>query len=149
MNSITIRAISVQDQAQWQVLFRQYAHFYKVDINDAILARSWAWLHDAGHPLQAIVAVSAVHGLVGLAHFRACPDALIGQDIGYLDDLFVAAEHRGAGIARRLIAGVQAIAQTQQWPLVRWVTASDNHTAQRLYDSLAERTTWLTYDLKA
>ncbi|MDH5856361.1 GNAT family N-acetyltransferase [Lampropedia aestuarii] len=149
MNSIEIRAIELQDKAQWQVLFSQYAHFYKVGINDAILAKSWSWLHDTSHPLQALVAVSAAHGLVGLAHFRACPDALIGQDIGYLDDLFVATEHRGAGIARRLIEGVQAIAQAQQWPLVRWVTASDNHTAQRLYDSLAERTTWLTYDLRA
>jgi hypothetical protein len=28
------------------------------------------------------------------------------------------------------------------------VTAADNATAQRLYDGLAERTDWLTYDLR-
>ncbi len=32
---------------------------------------------------------------------------------------------------------------------VRWVAAADNHTAQRLYDDLAERTEWVTYDLLA
>ena len=30
---------------------------------------------------------------------------------------------------------------------VRWVTAADNATAQRLYDDIADRTDWVTYDL--
>jgi hypothetical protein len=30
---------------------------------------------------------------------------------------------------------------------VRWITAADNATAQRLYDRVATKTAWVTYDL--
>ena len=30
--------------------------------------------------------------------------------------------------------------------LVQWVTAEDNHQAQALYDTLAKRTNWVTYE---
>jgi hypothetical protein len=31
--------------------------------------------------------------------------------------------------------------------VLRWITGQDNATAQRLYDTLAKRTSWLTYDM--
>ena len=31
--------------------------------------------------------------------------------------------------------------------VVRWITATDNDTAQRVYDKVAEKTEWVTYDL--
>ncbi len=31
--------------------------------------------------------------------------------------------------------------------MVRWITAADNYTAQRAYDRVASRTTWVTYDM--
>lgn len=146
-NPVHIRALRPDDYAQWAQLFGQYADFYNSPMSEAILATTWSWLLDANHPLQALVAESPEQRLLGLAHCRACPDSLLGQDIGFLDDLFVVPECRGQGIARRLIVALAAYGQTQQWPVLRWVTADDNRQAQRLYDSLAQRTRWLTYDL--
>jgi hypothetical protein len=31
---------------------------------------------------------------------------------------------------------------------VRWITAENNETARRLYDRVAQKTEWVTYDLK-
>ena len=31
--------------------------------------------------------------------------------------------------------------------VVRWITAEDNYRARGLYDKVAQRTSWLTYDM--
>ncbi len=46
-----------------------------------------------------------------------------------------------------LIHRLADIAREHGASKVRWVTAADNTTAQGLYDKLATRTEWLTYDL--
>ena len=51
------------------------------------------------------------------------------------------------GVARALIDRLAELARESGAAKVRWVTAADNVTAQRLYDDLADRTEWLTYDL--
>ena len=33
------------------------------------------------------------------------------------------------------------------WSIVRWTTADDNYRARAVYDELATRTTWITYDM--
>jgi ribosomal protein S18 acetylase RimI-like enzyme len=55
---------------------------------------------------------------------------------------------RGSGAASALIARLERIARERGAGIVRWITASDNLTAQKLYDRVATRTSWLTYDLK-
>jgi GNAT superfamily N-acetyltransferase len=145
---VTIRPVEMRDRPSWRHLYRQYAHFYQAIVTDAMLDRSWSWLMDAQHPLEALVAQSQDSVVLGLAHFRACPDPLIAQDIGFLDDLFVAVDQRGLGIGRRLIMGVASTALARGWPVVRWVTADTNAQARQLYDRLAQATRWVTYDLQ-
>ena len=66
----------------------------------------------------------------------------------FLDDLFVAPEARGSGVADALIGEVKKIAQKRGWSLVRWITAEDNYRGRGVYDKLATRTNWVTYDIK-
>ena len=146
--AITIRAITPTDWPQWAELYRAYAAFYDAPMSDEILARTWSWLLADEHPQEALVAQLANGSLVGLAHFRPFPKPMLGQDAGFLDDLFVAPALRGQGIGRGLIAAVASVAQARGWPLVRWITAPDNAQARQLYDGLAQATSWLTYDLK-
>jgi GNAT superfamily N-acetyltransferase len=145
--AITIRSLEPGDREQWEQLYRQYAEFYRATMNDAILDRTWSWLMDLGHPEEGIVAELAAGELVGLAHYRPFPEPLLGQDAGFLDDLFVSTAHRGQGVGRGLIASVASIARDRRWPLVRWVTAHDNAPARRLYAGLSQMTAWVTYDL--
>lgn len=62
------------------------------------------------------------------------------------DDLFARPDVRGTGVGRALIERLAEMAREHGCAKVRWMTAEDNHVAQLLYDSLAQRTTWVTYD---
>jgi GNAT superfamily N-acetyltransferase len=65
-----------------------------------------------------------------------------------MNDLFVTPEARGRGVGRALIEASAAVAKERGAPWLEWATAPDNHTAQRLYDSLtSEKSTWLEYEL--
>jgi GNAT superfamily N-acetyltransferase len=65
-----------------------------------------------------------------------------------LNDLYVVPDMRGQGLGRKLIVHCTAWAVSQGYAGVHWQTALDNHTAQRLYDSLpTSRDSWHTYTL--
>jgi len=97
-----IREIQLKDKEQWEKLYRGYAVFYKVEMNNKILQTVWNWLHDKNHEVEGLV-YEVDGNIVGLAHYRRTPSPLRGQDIGFLDDLFVDPKYRGQKIGEKLI----------------------------------------------
>ena len=83
----------------------------------------------------------------GLAHLRQWVRPLLGVQCGYLDDLFVDPNHRGSGAVDALFAAMRQVALEHGWSIIRWTTADDNYRARAVYDELATRTTWITYDM--
>ena len=83
---------------------------------------------------------------MGFAHLRRLSDTFTAGPSWFLDDLYVVPEHRGAGVASALIERCEATAHAAGGGTLRWITASDNTTAQRLYDRVATRATWVTYE---
>ena len=144
---VTVRALAAGDRPAWERLYRGYAAFYQVPMNDAVLDATWRWLMGGERRLEGMVAVQGTGELVGLAHYRSFPEPLLGKELGFLDDLFVPPAHRGQGVGRQLIEAVAAIARQRGWPVLRWITAQDNAAARSLYDQLAQTTAWVTYDL--
>ena len=63
---------------------------------------------DSSHPLQGLVAVQEA-ALLDMAHFRAMPSPLRGQNIGFLDDLIVHPSARGGGVGQLLLGELQRI----------------------------------------
>ena len=143
---IEIRAVREQDRPDWCKLFASYGQFYEQQLSESVLDRVWGWLMDGDHPTSGLVAVRDGQ-IVGIAHFRPYFRTLTGSPACFLDDLFVAPAERGRGVGRRLIEATSVLAERAGWDFVRWMTAQDNSQAQRLYDSVAERTEWLTYQL--
>jgi GNAT superfamily N-acetyltransferase len=94
------------------------------------------------------VAVAANGDLLGLAHFRAFARPLSASTGGFLDDLFVDPAGRGQAIADQLIDTIATHGRAQGWTVLRWITADDNYRARAVYDRLAEKTKWATYDIK-
>ena len=140
-----IRPIEAADHDDWQLLFLAYGVFYETSFSHQVLDGVWEWLMDAGHETSALVA-EADGRLVGFAHLRRLHDTFTAGPGWFLDDLYVAPEHRGAGVGRALLAACEATAHAAGGGTLRWITASENTTAQRLYDSVATRTSWVTYE---
>jgi ribosomal protein S18 acetylase RimI-like enzyme len=143
--SIEVRDIHEGDRDAWRRLFAEYGVFYQAEFGDAVLDGVWAWLMDAEAEVCAVVAVAA-GAVVGFAHYRRQPDTFTAAAGWYLDDLYVDEEHRGSGAATALIDAVAERAASDGGGTLRWITAADNVTAQNLYDKLATRTTWVTYE---
>ena len=146
-SDVVIRPIEPGDHGVWQQLFHAYRTFYEYDERQDVVDRVWGWIQDPNHETDALVA--ELDGeVVGFAHHREFARPSSGQRGFYLDDLFARDDVRGRGVGRALISRLGEIARERGFDKVRWITAEDNHTAQRLYDAMAERTTWVTYDLR-
>ena len=142
-----VREIQFKDKEQWQELYKGYANFYKVEMNNQILETVWSWLHNKNHELNGIV-YEIDGNIVALAHYRRMPRPLKGQDIGFLDDLFVEPIHRGKKIGEKLLNELKNISKSKEWGLIRWLTRDDNLRAKALYDRVAKKTSWDLYELK-
>ena len=142
-----IRKIHLKDKEQWKKLYKDYADFYKVEMNNQILQTVWGWLHNKNHEVDGLV-YEIDGNIVGLAHYRRMPRPLKGKDIGFLDDLFVDPYYRGQKIGEKILSELKKISKSKEWNLVRWITHDDNRRAKSLYDRVAEKTSWDLYELK-
>ena len=142
-----IREIQLKDKKQWQELYRGYADFYKVEMNEQIIQTVWNWLHDESHEVSGLV-YEVDDNIVGFAHYRRMPRPLTGKDIGFLDDLFVEPKYRGQKIGEKILNELKKISNLKGWHLIRWITRDDNFRAKNLYDRVAQKTSWDLYELK-
>ncbi len=142
---MSIRPVAGGDREAWAWLFTDYGVFYETAFSEEVLAGVWAWLLDEAHEVKALVA--EVDGeLVGFAHYRRLLDTFTAGPSWFLDDLYVAPAARGAGVATQLIDAVSAAAAAAGGGTLRWITAADNTTAQSVYNRVATRTSWVTYE---
>jgi GNAT superfamily N-acetyltransferase len=130
-------------------LISAYQRFYEVDDVDAdrnrFFFRRFLAPSDVGLLLAARDETGVILGYACLYWFFSSLQAV---ETVLMNDLFVAPEARGRGIGRALIGATEQAARERGAGWVEWSTAPDNHTAQRLYDSLTgEKSTWLTYEL--
>jgi GNAT superfamily N-acetyltransferase len=141
-----IRPIKIEDKKDWEKLYKGYADFYKVEMNDEILTTVWRWLIDQNHEVSGLV-YEENSKVIALAHYRKMPSPLRGKYIGFLDDLFVEPKHRRKGVGEKIIKELNTISMRNNWNLVRWITRDDNTTAKSLYEKLSKKTNWEVYEL--
>ena len=146
--TVTIRDVAAGDRASWDRLYAGYAAFYGVDQSAAMRDMVWGWLLDAGHQTGGLVACDADGAVIGLAHYRAFARPLSASMGGFLDDLYVDPAARGTGAAEALIGALREIGTTRGWSVIRWITAENNYRARGVYDRVAARAPWVTYDIK-
>lgn len=147
MTSVTVRPIAAGDEDAWRRLFRDYGVFYETQFEEPVLDHVWRQLHAESPQVHALVA-EADGQVVGIAHYRSHPDTFSTGRDWYLDDLFVDPTSRGHGVATALIGHLTELARATGPGTLRWITAEDNATAQRVYDRLAKRTSWVTYEVR-
>lgn len=148
MSTANVRPLESKDKDRWGELYAAYARFYNSTQNGEMREQVWTWLMDEANELKGLVALDKKDNVVGIAHYRPFLRPLAASKGAFLDDLFVDPSHRGTGAAEALIGEIKAVAEQNGWSIVRWVTADNNYRARAVYDRIARKTDWLTYDIQ-
>ena len=141
-SEILIRPLTARDREVWSPLWDGYNEFYgrvgPTALDPAVTEQTWARLMDATEPVWGLVA--EINGrVVGFVHYLFHHATTLLAENCLLHDLFTTPEARGHGVGRALIEAVFEAAARAGSTRVYWTTHESNETAQRLYDTLAER----------
>lgn len=139
----TLRRIAAHDRAAWDTLWDGYCAFYRSPLETRISDLTFARLCDGAGMLGFVAEDDGA--LVGFAHILFHASTWSEHGYCYLEDMYVAPERRGSGIARALIERVYAEADARGAERVYWHTQEYNAPARSLYDTLARRTSFVVY----
>jgi ribosomal protein S18 acetylase RimI-like enzyme len=134
-----------QHRAEWDVLYAAYAEYYKVEQTADMRDRTWGWIVEGR--ITCLMALDEEGRPIGFGHIREFLRPLSATVAGYLDDLFVHPGQRGGGAVDALFEAATALGRERNWSVIRWITRDDNYRARSVYDKVATRTNWVTYDL--
>ncbi len=144
---IHLRPLQAEDWADWRRLWTAYLDFYRTSVADEVYTTTWARLLSGapGEFSGRIARRRTDDRALGLVHFVFHRHCWSVGDVVYLQDLYVDADARGAGVGRALIEAVYAEADAAGAANVYWMTQTDNATARRLYDAIAKPTDFMKY----
>lgn len=135
---IQIVPVQQQDYKQWMVYWLAYQHFYQVSLSPAVTQTTWQRFFCDTEPVYCAVAKQGEQ-ILGFVHYIIHRSTWAEQNFCYLEDLYVSPESRGQQVGKRLIEYVQQQAISLHHGRLYWHTQETNHTAQKLYDWIAEK----------
>ena len=146
MERVAIRAVEADDRAAWEGLWTAYLAFYDVELPPAHRDAAFARLLERDpRGFGGAIAMRGGEAL-GLVHWLHHGHFWRPEGSVYLQDLYVAPDARGRGLARRLIETVYAAADAIGAPRVHWLTNAGNAAARRLYDRVATDSGFVSYE---
>jgi len=148
--SIEIKPVTEERFDEVVPLLAAYQTFYKVeDIDEERNRRFFSRFIGDSHSGWLLGAYDENDTLVGFGCFYRHKSSLSATNVVLMNDLYVTESARGKGAGRALIEAGKDLAREWGASNLIWSTAPDNHTAQKLYDTIgAEKGTWLEYELK-
>jgi GNAT superfamily N-acetyltransferase len=147
---VQITVVGPADLPELLPLMRAYCDFYQVAPSDrALLELSQALLVDPRREGLQLLARDDAGSAVGFATLFWTWQTLTAARVGVMNDLYVAAEARGSGVADGLIAACLERCREHGATRLVWQTAVDNHRAQAVYDRIGatREDRWLDYEL--
>jgi GNAT superfamily N-acetyltransferase len=143
---LTIERVTETDITELLPLMRAYCDFYEVaPSDDELLSLSRALIADPEHEGVQLLARDEGRA-VGFATIFWSWATTSAERIGVMNDLFVAPEARGTGLAAALIEACRAECAARGARKLTWQTALDNAAAIKVYDRVgATREQWVDY----
>ena len=145
-----ITVVGPADLPELLPLLRAYCDFYEVAPGDAaLLELSRALLADPRREGLQLLARDEGGNAVGFATLYWTWQTLSAARVGIMNDLYVAPEARGTGVAGALIDACLERCREHGATELIWQTARDNARAQALYDRIGATRDdrWLDYSL--
>jgi len=148
---VVIQPVTEGDLEELLPLLRGYCEFYGTDPSDEALLDLSRWLLENPEDGVQLLARNEDGQAIGFSTVYWTWRTMHASRIAVLEDIFVAAEARGRGVATELIRDALARAREHGAADLTWQTAKTNERAQSVYGRLgAERDDrWLDYSLPA
>jgi len=147
----TVEQVRESDIDALLPLVRAYCDFYATSPSEgALRALSLALIAEPQLEGFQLLARDATGRAIGFASVFWSWDTTDGGRIGIMNDLYVAPEARGSGIAELLISGCRDRCSARGALRLEWMTGPENGRAQALYARVGGvREPWLVYTLAA
>lgn len=147
MSEVHIRHAKEKDIPQLTSLIYGYLEFYRKPIPSRDKIEGMI-LHLLTNPEVGFHLVAEVEGqLIGFATINIIWNTPRMSNIALLNDLFVDPANRKKGTGKALMSKTLQLVKEGNYPLMRLLTAADNHTAQALYDQTGGKAPgWKVYD---
>jgi GNAT superfamily N-acetyltransferase len=143
---VVVRPAEPEDRPQLLELIRGYFAFYRVPFPTASKIEGLLDLLRRDPALGVQLVAGEDGRLQGFASLYGCFDTLLADRILVMNDLFVDPSARNRGIGAALFDASLAYATAHGYARLDWVTAADNHDAQRFYDRHGgHRGPWVSY----
>lgn len=134
----TIRFPVAADKDSWLELWHGYTDYFSSPTPDEIPNATFLRFLDEKSPICCLVAEdTSSNALIGFAAYVYQASTWSTNDLIYLQDLFVVAESRNAGVGRELIEKLYEEAERTGTTKVYWHAHRSNDKALRLYSKLA------------
>ncbi len=130
---MTIRPLDRSDYDQWLPLWQENCEH---KIADKVTAETWRRLCHKKESVCGLGCFDETGALLGFLHYVVHATTGYIEPACYMQDIYIATEHRKCGYAKRLIWELRAIATAQNWSRVYWFAENNNLPAQNLYKTL-------------
>lgn len=144
---MTIDRVTEADLDALLPLMRAYCDFYEVSpSDDELLGLSRALIADPAREGVQLLARDDEGAPLGFATLYWSWATTSAERIGVMNDLYVAPEGRGTGLAEALVEACRAECAARGAGKLTWQTAPDNERAMKVYDRVgATREQWVDY----
>jgi GNAT superfamily N-acetyltransferase len=146
MSDTRIRALTEHDREAWLPLWADYCSFYRHEPVAEATEAAFGALHRRERGMAGLVAERGSGSLVGFAHLLFHPSTWSPAPYCYLEDLWVARDARGGGVAHALFDAVYELARERRAARVYWHTQAFNAPARSLYDQVGSLTSMVVYE---
>ncbi|WP_373504301.1 GNAT family N-acetyltransferase [Aestuariivirga sp.] len=141
---LSVRLATEADRVAWSALWQNWQRHMGGQVPADVTMRSWTNMVTPASGIECLLAfdgdAALGFGIVSRTFF-----AWTGEDILYLQDLFVMPDARGRGAGSALVEGIFAHADAVNASQVFWMVDTDDPGLQGFYDRRATRSPYLRY----
>lgn len=130
---MTIRSLERKDHDAWLPLWQENCLH---QVGEDVTAETWRRLTNPKETVFGLGAFDEDGNLLGFLHYILHPTTGFKDPACYMQDLFVARDHRRQGIAKQLIWELHTIGRREKWARIYWFAENSNIAAQNLYKTL-------------